>query len=97
MFIVTYTAEHNHRAPTHKNALAGTTSDLNTLSITSKRRRSPTNSTSIMSPCCSLDDDVMKCMDDDDDDVMKFYDMDDDVSCRTMDCFFEDGFLQSFY
>ncbi|CAM8977488.1 unnamed protein product [Rhodiola kirilowii] len=70
MFIVTYTADHNHPAPTHKNSLAGTTRNPNPLSSTSSTAHDESNtptsklssssSTATMSPAGSPEDEVLQ-------------------------------------
>uniref|UniRef100_A0A7N0UFT6 WRKY domain-containing protein n=1 Tax=Kalanchoe fedtschenkoi TaxID=63787 RepID=A0A7N0UFT6_KALFE len=73
MFIVTYTADHNHPAPTHKNSLAGTTRNTNPLSSPSSTAHDDTNlhiskpcsssSMGTMSPTASLGDEVLQLTD----------------------------------
>ncbi|KAL9430243.1 hypothetical protein AB3S75_025599 [Citrus x aurantiifolia] len=68
MFIVTYTAEHNHPAPTHRNSLAGSTrqkpfTPQNVTSSDSNKPSSPTSSTkptfSSLSPATSKEEDTV--------------------------------------
>lgn len=53
MFIVTYTAEHNHSAPTHRNSLAGSTRPKPVTSVNSNKHTTKTSS-----PETSLEEDV---------------------------------------
>ncbi|CAN8248160.1 unnamed protein product [Cochlearia groenlandica] len=56
MFIVTYTAEHNHPAPTHRNSLAGSTRQKPSDQSSAK---SPTIATILSSPVTSADEFVL--------------------------------------
>ncbi|CAM8966856.1 unnamed protein product [Rhodiola kirilowii] len=64
MFIVTYSAEHNHPAPTHRNSLAGTTRNnhhhnkLNSLPVTVPSKLTITTTTASSSSVPTSDDDV---------------------------------------
>ncbi|KAJ8900546.1 hypothetical protein K2173_025323 [Erythroxylum novogranatense] len=66
MFIVTYTAEHNHPAPTHKNSLAGSTRQKTSTSQTvtvsdcnnDNNKPSPTKPT-CSSPAASMEDEFL--------------------------------------
>ncbi|XP_050238516.1 WRKY transcription factor 22-like [Mercurialis annua] len=62
MFIVTYTGEHNHPAPTHRNSLAGSTRQKTTASQTAtasdSNQPSPAKPT-CSSPAISLDDELL--------------------------------------
>ncbi|VVB06851.1 unnamed protein product [Arabis nemorensis] len=53
MFIITYTAEHNHPAPTHRNSLAGSTRQKPS---DQPKIKSPTTATSSSSPVTSADE-----------------------------------------
>lgn len=61
MFIVTYTAEHNHPAPTHRNSLAGSTRQKpftnQTVAAASGDSKKP-NSTKSSSPATSTEDEL---------------------------------------
>ncbi|KAF5464354.1 hypothetical protein F2P56_014435 [Juglans regia] len=61
MFIVTYTAEHNHPAPTHRNSLAGSTRQKpfpnQTVPASSDDSKKP-NSTKPSSPATSMEDEL---------------------------------------
>ena len=61
MFIVTYTAEHNHPAPTHRNSLAGSTRQKPSLSSASAsvsgEPANPTEPAKPSSPATSPEDD----------------------------------------
>ncbi|GLT84633.1 hypothetical protein SLE2022_028530 [Rubroshorea leprosula] len=64
MFIVTYTAEHNHPAPTHRNSLAGSTRQkpFTTQSITTASdspKPSPAKPTTSSSTATSVDDELV--------------------------------------
>ncbi|KAK4339327.1 hypothetical protein RND71_040789 [Anisodus tanguticus] len=54
MFIVTYTAEHNHPMPTHRNSLAGSTRQkpANSETCTASDSNKPTSSSPVYSPAC---------------------------------------------
>ena len=63
MFIVTYTAEHNHPAPTHRNSLAGSTRQKTSTPQTgtandSSKPSSPAKPT-CSSPATSLEDELL--------------------------------------
>ncbi|KAG2720443.1 hypothetical protein I3843_02G026900 [Carya illinoinensis] len=59
MFIVTYTGEHNHPAPTHRNSLAGSTRQkpLTTQTVTAGDSKRP-NSAKPSSPANSMEDEL---------------------------------------
>ncbi|XP_016490277.1 WRKY transcription factor 22 [Nicotiana tabacum] len=54
MFIVTYTSEHNHPMPTHRNSLAGSTRQkpVNSEAGTPSDSNKPTSSSPVSSPAC---------------------------------------------
>ena len=58
MFIVTYTAEHNHPAPTHRNSLAGSTRQkpFTPQTVTAGDSTKPSNSSS---PTTSVDEELV--------------------------------------
>lgn len=58
MFIVTYTAEHNHPAPTHRNSLAGSTRQKPSDQPTNKSPTT-TTATSSSSPVTSADEFIL--------------------------------------
>lgn len=59
MFIVTYTAEHNHPAPTHRNSLAGSTRQkpYPSQAVTAGDSNMPTTPTKPSSPATSVEED----------------------------------------
>ncbi|KAJ4843878.1 hypothetical protein Tsubulata_024356 [Turnera subulata] len=65
MFIVTYTAEHNHPAPTHRNSLAGSTRQKTatpqaaTTADDSNNKPSPAAKPTCSSPTTSLEDELL--------------------------------------
>ncbi|OMO64390.1 DNA-binding WRKY [Corchorus capsularis] len=63
MFIVTYTAEHNHPAPTHRNSLAGSTRQKpftpQTATAGDSAKPSPANPTNSSSPTTSVEEDLV--------------------------------------
>jgi len=63
MFIVTYTAEHNHPAPTHRNSLAGSTRQKTSTPQTGKANDSSKPSSpakpTCSSPATSLEDELL--------------------------------------
>lgn len=65
MFIVTYTAEHNHPAPTHRNSLAGstrqkpTTLSTATASDSNSPKPSPAKPATSSSPATSMEEEIV--------------------------------------
>lgn len=59
MFIVTYTAEHNHPAPTHRNSLAGSTRQKPSDQPMTTKSPTTTIATYSSSPVTSADDFVL--------------------------------------
>ncbi|KAJ9188285.1 hypothetical protein P3X46_003656 [Hevea brasiliensis] len=63
MFIVSYTGEHNHPAPTHRNSLAGSTRQKSTtpqtVAASDSNKPSPLAKPTCSSPATSLDDELL--------------------------------------
>ncbi|KAF2315256.1 hypothetical protein GH714_038599 [Hevea brasiliensis] len=63
MFIVTYTGEHNHPAPTHRNSLAGSTRQktptAQTVTASESDKPSPPAKPTCSSPATSVDDELL--------------------------------------
>ncbi|KDP28561.1 hypothetical protein JCGZ_14332 [Jatropha curcas] len=63
MFILTYTGEHNHPAPTHRNSLAGSTRQKTTtpqnVTASDSNKPSPVGKPACSSPATSMDDELL--------------------------------------